>query len=70
MELSQGANSAPLYVVSVARHTEISQRAIAAVITTVAAERRPTGTFIQFIKLLFVLSPLGLRPVTKVQIHS
>ena len=53
-----------------ARHTEISQRAIAAVITAVAAEWRTIGAFIQFIKLLFVLSPLGLSPVTKVQIHS
>ena len=69
-ESSQGVNSAPLYVVTMARDTEISKRAVTAVTTAVATERRPTGAFTQFIKLLLVLSPLGLSPVTKVQIHT
>jgi hypothetical protein len=69
-ELSQVTNSAPLYVVTVAGDAQVVQRAITAITTALATERRPTGAFIQLIKLLFVLSPLGLRPVTKVQIHS
>jgi len=60
----------PLEVVAVAGNTEISERAITAIITAVAAEWRPAIAFVQFIKLLFVLSSLGLSPVTKVQIHS
>jgi|LakMenEpi03Aug12_release.lakeMendotaPanAssembly.Ray.scaffolds.fasta_scaffold91018_6 hypothetical protein len=60
----------PLEVVAVAGNTEIIKRAISAIVTALATERRPTDPFGQFIKLLFVLSPLGLSPVTKVQIHS
>ena len=49
---------------------QVVQRAITAITTALATERRTIGAFIQLFKLLFVLSPLGLRPVTKVQIHS
>jgi hypothetical protein len=53
-----------------AGNTEIIKRAITAIVTALATEWRTIVPFVQFIKLLFVLSPLGLSPVTKVQIHS
>jgi len=61
-----GANSAPLYVVTVAGDAQVVQRAITAIVTALATEWRTIVPFVQFIKLLFVLSPLGLSPVTKV----